>query len=189
MRAILLSFRSARLGTNLFTSATIRRGSPHGYEVGLVVRQSGDEEKAKKIRKQAQKFFNKLPELLFDMLGKDQAEQILAESDFAVIDRDNFWADNLPPANEIMVPDIDMEDVSIGMGSAFDRIDGGDTIASNSSSITSAGSLRSNRTTRSTIQKLAEKTNEAAKNSENLQLERLRTKELEDRMAEMEKKM
>ena len=70
----------------------------------MVVRQSGDEEKAKKMRKQAQKIFNRLPELLFDMLGKDQAEQILAESDFTVIECDNFWAENLPPANEITVP-------------------------------------------------------------------------------------
>ena len=132
------------------------------------------------MRKQALNTFNKLPEILFDILGKAQTESFLAVSDFAIIDRDNFWAENLPPAREISVPDVDMEDASIGMGSAFEQIDGGETIASTTSSITTRGSMRSSKTTRSTTQKLAAKTSEAAEKEEALRKERLKSMALED---------
>ena len=113
LRAILLGFKSDRLGTKLFVSASVKRCSEAGYEVGIVVRQSGDKENEVQMRKQALNTFNKLPEILFYILGKAQTESFLAVSDFAIIDRDNFWAENLPPAREISVPDVDMEDASI----------------------------------------------------------------------------
>ena len=47
------------------------------------------------------------------MLRKDQAEKVLTALAFGVIAQDNFWVKNLPPTEEIMVPDFDIGDFSI----------------------------------------------------------------------------